>query len=71
LSKDTVWYRFIDRFFSLRVLADGLSRKGSDCPASAPIILHCICAIALDMRDLAGEMLLPSGILSISCAGMA
>jgi len=37
-GRDTVCYRFIDRFCSLRVLADGSSRKGSDCAASAPII---------------------------------
>jgi hypothetical protein len=55
----------------LHVLADGSSRQGSDCAASAPIILYGIYDIAHDMRDLAGEMLLPSGILSISCAGMA
>jgi hypothetical protein len=71
LSRDTVWYRFIDRFFSLHALADGLSKKGSDCAASAPIILRGICDIALDMHDLVGEMLLLSGILSTSCAGMA
>jgi hypothetical protein len=71
VSRDTVWYRFIDRFFSLHALAYGLSKKGSDCAASAPIILHSICDIALDTRDLAREMLLPSGILSTSCAVMA
>jgi hypothetical protein len=71
VSRDTVWYRFIDRFFLLHALADGLSKKESDCAASVPIILHSICDIALDMRDLAGEMLLPSGILSTSCAVMA
>jgi hypothetical protein len=71
VSRDTVSYRFIDRFISLHVLADGLSKKGSDCAASAPITLHGICDIALDMHDLAGEMLLPSGISSASCAGMA
>jgi hypothetical protein len=59
MSRDTVRYRFIDRCFWLHVLADGLNRKGSDCAASAPIILHSICGIALDMRDLAREMLLP------------
>jgi hypothetical protein len=34
-------------------------------------MLHSICDIALDMRDLAGEMPLPLGILSTSCAVMA
>jgi hypothetical protein len=63
VSRDTVWYRFIDRSFWLLALADGLSKKGSDCAASAPITLHSICDIALDMRDLVGEMLLLSGIL--------
>ena len=56
---------------SLHVLADGLSRKGSDCAASAPLIPHGICDIALDTHDLAGEMLLLSAILSTSCEGMA
>jgi hypothetical protein len=57
-------------FFSLHALADGLGKKGSDCAASAPIILHDICDIVFYRRDLAEEMLLPSGILSTSCAGM-
>jgi len=46
--------RFIDRFCSLHVLADGFSRTGSDCAASAPIMRHNIYDIALDAYDLAG-----------------
>jgi hypothetical protein len=66
VSRVKVWDRFIDRALWLLALADGLSKRGSDCTASAPIILHRICDIALDTLDLAREMLLPSGILSTS-----
>ena len=64
-------YRFIDRFGSLRVLADGLSRRESDCAASSPIIRRGICDIALGMHDHVREMLPRSGICSSFCAGRA
>ena len=55
--------------FSLHVLADGFSRTGLDCAASAPIMRHGIYDTALDAYDLAGGMPLPSSISSVFCAG--
>jgi hypothetical protein len=68
VSRDIVWYLFIGEFCLLHVLADGLSRKGSDCAASAPIIWHCIYSIALEMYGLAMGMLLLSDISLAFCA---
>ncbi len=53
---------------SLHVLADGFSRTGLDCAASAPNMRHGIYDIALDAYDLAGGMPLPSSISSAFCA---
>jgi hypothetical protein len=67
-KQGTVRHRCIDRFCSLHVLADGFSRTGFDCAASAPIMRHGIYDIALDACDLAGGMPLPSSISSAFCA---
>jgi hypothetical protein len=57
-----------DHARSLHVLADGFSRTGLGCAASAPIMRHGIYDIALDAYDLAGGMPLPSNISSAFCA---